>query len=326
MKLFFKKRAKAKKTSPAAPNPPPPPATQDAFANCVECGTRRPITEFKYQQPEEKKKQTKSGPLKKLRHSKTTIVQERKYRCVAPPAACPGKKAPTRHLCIFDLSQDVLVHILSILDCASAFQLKISCKRFYTTLPDPSHPASKADKMLILRSFPPRNWFNGDRAPPYLCEDCVLWHSFEHLVVYPHPVPESVFLEYRYFAAVKRRACARFAIESTRWTLGRPIDDKGLYILCSDCKTPKDVKKGLCQWNCTQCGGCTGRASWSTTCQSCSLQPTKTMERAATSKALVGLGNGSNKVCKQCLGLLYVDLGHAHSVERCRCQELSDRG
>lgn len=236
---------------------------------------------------------------------------------------------------IFKLAPELVAHIVKYLDYSSTSLLKLSCKQLYSTIPFPYYLPTIHDRLTILRTFPSTVTFPGDRSPPFLCRDCVMWHTAEYLVMWPYPRPERVFQSYTDFTIQKYRTCSRFAIRSGQWTPGKPLDKQ--HILCPDCRTPREVKSNQCSWNCQRCGTCIGRKGWAAVCQSCWKEGDNDTMRYGTHHAPVkpiypsitdpgGTGgaeskswwDASTKICGVCLGRL--DRTPNTSREACRCR------
>jgi hypothetical protein len=245
---------------------------------------------------------------------------------------------PRPRVSILNLPPDALLSIASELDYVSWVFLKLSGSTLYAVPPMPPWTPTNQSKMKILDTFsPPSNRvFTGDRTPLHLCKDCMMWHTFEHLQIFPHPRPEKVFRSYSDYAIQKPRICRRHAIKTKKWVPGERLDES--HILCKACLTPKNVKSGLCSWNCGQCHTCTSRKEWSARCSRCytgegpllprhdsltvvytspSISP---ISRAMTSPISHRVGNvqsgPSSRQCGRCLGLLS---DYEGSASLCRC-------
>jgi hypothetical protein len=240
---------------------------------------------------------------------------------------------------ILKLPPALLICIVNYLDYPSIIFFKIACKQLNNAIPIPRLPPTHEEKLAVLRLFPANSTFEGDRSPPYLCKDCMMWHTFEHLVIYPHPFPESVFHDHKDFAIQKPRVCVRYARLTGRWIPGKLIDKN--YILCPACNTPRNVKEKKCSWNCQRCSACTGRKAWSAMCVACwregdgdvlrkkaAWDPPESVHSLYAYRRGGAImpprrngGGGSSRsrtVCGRCLGILDFVPG---SVEVCRCAE-----
>jgi hypothetical protein len=163
-----------------------------------------------------------------------------------------------------------------------------------------------------------------------------MWHTFEHLVIYPSPLPEFEFPDYKDFATHKLRVCVRHAMRSDQWRPGEKIDAD--YRLCHMCNTPKNLVSKQCSWNCRKCRGCTKRKAWSAMCEGCwsgrdvdkmiygiswsewNLRPkkpkSKYMETSSSNPSVKRDATG-RRICGSCLGLLDFTPG---STEVCVCR------
>jgi len=237
---------------------------------------------------------------------------------------------------ILKLPPALLICIADYLDYPSIIFFKVACKQLNNAIPIPRLPPTLEEKLTVLRLFPANSTFEGDRSPPYLCKDCMMWHTFEHLVIYPDPFPESVFHDHKDFAIQKPRVCVRHARLTGRWIPCGWIDKN--YILCGACNTPRNVKEKVCAWNCQRCGACTRRKAWSAMCVACwregdgdvlrkkaARDPPKSVHSlyayreggAIMPPPRNGVGS-SSRICGRCLGIL--DFA-PDSVEVCRCVE-----
>ena len=238
---------------------------------------------------------------------------------------------------LLNLIPELILKVADHLDYSTRVLLSISCKKLHDLIPIQKHTPEWPQKRVVLQKYPSIRTFAGDRSVPYLCWDCQMWHTFEHMVIWPNPQSENRFSSYTDFKNKAGRICTRYAIrhpqfrvDGVLWIPGQALNDK--YFLCKDCKTPSkypssnksnDFMKGRrCQWNCGICGRCTERKSWSAYCNRCwrpgystkmwnddpdtqPLQPSLVDEKKV-------------KICGLCLGKLTYS---AESRENCRCRE-----
>jgi len=237
----------------------------------------------------------------------------------------PAAPKPKREAYILKLSPEIILQIVSHLTYLPTAFLKLSCRTLNRNITLTHLTPSPYEKLSVVQEVRPRSDFKGDRNPPYLCKDCVIWHSFEHMIIWPHPRPENVFLNYADFKLQKPRRCVRYAVKSGEWVIGKRIS--GEHVLCGKCVTPS--ARGECAWNCGRCGKCTGRKAWSGFCEECwrvgdgeelgRKGRVETWDYATGSK-LPKLSDkkSKRKICGRCLGSLDFEPG---SREVCRCGE-----
>lgn len=192
---------------------------------------------------------------------------------VAIPASQPAPRPPSPPLAyILKLLPDhanLLLRITTFLDYPSIVIFSLTCKALYSAIPIPAlHAPTPAEELAILRELAPTRRIASSRFPLHFCTECLIWHSFEYLVVYPHPRPERVFLSDADFAVQNPRVCVRAAIASGRWAPGGWLEDR-IHILCAKCRTPRNVAERECSWNCVKCRRCTGRKNWGGVCVVC---------------------------------------------------------
>ena len=236
---------------------------------------------------------------------------------------------------LIKLPMELWLHVSSYLDYAGTILMKLTCKQINSLLSLPKAIPMQREKLALLRNLPPKMYIpstSTSRSPPYLCNRCCLWHSYEHLVLFPIPKPESAYVSYAAFAAEPIRTCARFWVKNRNWIPGHSICEK--YILCAYCLTPSNTYSNRCQWNCKLCFRCTNRKAWSGYCTYCWkprdplemgyegwLDPRVDKGRRKGSKGLNRNGSsedGKGRICGKCLGLLTYVKG---SNDMCRCGE-----
>ena len=238
---------------------------------------------------------------------------------------------------ILDLLPELIISVVNYLDYSTAVLLSVSCKKLHDIIPIPQQTPDWPQKRTMLRKYPSIRTFAGDRSPPYLCEYCQMWHTFEHMAVWPNPQPENRFSCYNDFKYREGRVCTRYAVKNPQlrikgalWIPGQALDSK--YFLCKDCNTPSkylssnksdNASKGKrCQWNCGICGRCTERKGWSSYCDRCwrpgysAKMWNDTYEYQPLQLSL--LDDSKKKTCGLCLGILSYSAG---SREMCRCTE-----
>lgn len=255
---------------------------------------------------------------------------------VQNPSSRPGPKFQSKpRTNILKLPPELILNIASHLPYTSAVFLKISCKQLNRFVRIKHLQPSTSETISVLQQFPPTRTFKGDRNPPYLCQECVMWHTFEHMTIYPHPRPESAFQNYADYKIQRPRKCLRYAMKSGQWRRGQKIDSE--HSLCASCVTPKERKRGgKCSWNCGRCGGCTGRKGWSAMCVGCwrfgdgeemrngvgwsalNSIAKPHLYRASGSKVPALSDDQGRRTCGRCLGLLNFEPG---SKEVCQCSE-----
>lgn len=232
---------------------------------------------------------------------------------------------------ILNLLPELILSVAGHLDYSTAILLSLSCKKLHNIIPIPKQTPDWPQKRTMLQIYPSIRTFAGDRNPPYLCEDCQIWHTFEHMVIWPNPQPENRFSSYIDFKYGGGRVCTRYAVKTPQlrikgafWIPGQTLDSK--YFLCKDCNTPSKYfsnnKGKRCQWNCGICGSCRGRKSWSPYCDRC-WRPAYSMqmwndayEYQPLQLSLVD--ESKKKTCGLCLGILNYSTG---SREMCCCTE-----
>jgi hypothetical protein len=272
----WKKEKKKKKKTNDEIQPQPEGTTYDTQAPIEEAKNVSPPSAPAHQAPIEEANNV-SPPFAPAHQ---VVSQQLAYRAPSPLQLPPS---PPRAY-ILNFLPDLLRYISTLLDPRSLILLSLTCKKLYA-FAGPSIPALYAplfpvEKLSILRLFPPARdpdpapWpaqakeQSKERAPPHLCRLCLLYHTTEYLIMYPHPRPERVFLSYKDFAVQKPRVCVRDAVKRGRWAPGGDMGD-GEHVLCAECWTPMDLEEGMCSWNCKDCGKCTGRERWGIWCVDC---------------------------------------------------------
>lgn len=164
----------------------------------------------------------------------------------------------------FKLGGDLLFYLMDFLDYPSIVFLKLTCKKLNSEISLHHLTPTFDEQLTVLNNFYSNKILNGERFPPHLCKECMMWHTFECVVIWPSPRPESAFRDSYEFKYQTPRKCIRHALKTGEWQLGKAIDEK--HTLCSSCQTPKSNDTGKCSWNCHVCGCCTGRDKWSEHC------------------------------------------------------------
>lgn len=167
------------------------------------------------------------------------------------------------------LPPELLLYITEgFLDQVSSVALSLSCKLLYGTVPRETGFLTKDQKLHLLTLFPPRYSSLDTHPHPYLCTDCLKYHSLRCTSLWPSWAPENTFPSFHDFAS-QPRVCVTSKISSGRWGYRFFVEGNKDFLLCEKCVGLYSTVYKRCSWNCENCGKCAGRHGWSALCREC---------------------------------------------------------
>lgn len=152
----------------------------------------------------------------------------------------PDRIMPPRISAVLRLPPELWLCVTDHLNYAEIVLTRLTCKSLYSTIPPHRNPPTHDEMMLVLQNFPPTGTCQVDGRPYYLCNKCTMWHSRQHLQIWPFP--------YRYGRSSRDTAlqeaalaptpslvvCVRFGMTKMGWKLGENVGES--HILCKQCR------------------------------------------------------------------------------------------
>jgi hypothetical protein len=182
----------------------------------------------------------------------------------------PNRKTPPDGPNTLDsLPPELLLYTTEeFLDQISTIALSLACKSLYSAIPRETHLLSKDQKLQLLTLFRPRYSSLDAHPHPYLCTDCLKYHSLRSTSIWPQWLPENKYASFQDFAS-QPRVCVTSKISSGHWGYRFFIDGNKEFLLCEKCIGLYSTVYKRCSWNCDDCGKCAGRYEWSALCGEC---------------------------------------------------------
>lgn len=187
----------------------------------------------------------------------------------------PRRQVPNRQISppgpkfLYTLPSELLLYTVEeYLDTISTISLSLTNKALYATIPRESNLLTNDEKIQLLTSFAPQFTSIQSHPHPYLCTECLKYHSLASTSLWPTWAPENTFISFDDFA-MQPRVCVTHAIATRRWGFVWYVGGNKDLLLCEKCLGLYSAEYKRCSWNCEDCGKCVGRFKWSALCGEC---------------------------------------------------------